>query len=313
MTPPFRVLALLLALLNFASPEEILPTKETDSPIFYYGFINNEGYQHYLPSRYSNVLRDRDSIRVSCNKGYTVAVRKASIIDLNEEENDYTNMAKEICSKKEQCQIDVRKFKRNTKNPHLDFSSELALEYICMSSYKNLYDGNAFHQGVTHKYLVVRDQSLACAQNSSKVTKFVSISKALEACTLNSCKYVMWNDEDKRAVICDEDNLDQHFVERNNNVTYMNPANFYTPGYATFLNYMSICDHVLKSAPYNLSTPKSVDVCSHLDCDYFTRSFAGSIRSLSNHGNGKTWFCQGFPTIIPMDGFVTSVKLSKFT
>ncbi|GAB67924.1 hypothetical protein PCYB_124900, partial [Plasmodium cynomolgi strain B] len=254
MTPLFRVLCSLLALLNFVTPEEILPTKETDSPIFYYGFINNEVYQHYLPSRYSNVLRDRDSIRMSCNKGYTVAVRKASIIDLNEEENDYKNMAKEICSKKEQCQIDVRKFKRNTKNPHLDFSSELAIEYICMSSYKNLYDGKAFHQG-----------------NSSEVTKFMSISKALEACTLNNCKYVIWNDEDKRAVICNSDNLD-HFVEKKNNVTYMNPANFYTPGYATFLNYMSICDHVLKSAPYNLSTPKSVDVCSHLDCDYFTRS-----------------------------------------
>ncbi|CAA9989481.1 conserved Plasmodium protein, unknown function [Plasmodium knowlesi strain H] len=312
MSPLFRVLGSLFALLNFATPEEILPTKETDSPIFYYGYINNEGYQHYLPSRYSNVLKDRDIIGVSCNKGYTVAIRKASIIDLNVEENDYTNMAKEICSKKEQCQIDVRKFKRNTKNPHLDFSSELAIEYICMSSYKNLYDGNAFHQGVTHKYLVVRDQSLGCAHNTSDVTNFTSISKALEACTLNNCKYVIWNDEDKRALICNADNLD-NLVEKINNVTYMNPANFYTPGYATFLNYMSICDKVLKSAPYNLSTPKSVDICSHLDCDYFTRSFAGSIRSLSNHGNGKTWFCQGFPTIIPMDGFVTTVKLSQFS
>ncbi|GAW82425.1 hypothetical protein, conserved [Plasmodium gonderi] len=312
MTFLFRLFISLFTLVKITTSEENLVTKETDSPIFYYGFINNEGYQHYLPSKDSNILGDRDIVRISCNKGYTVVVRKASIIDLNEEENDYTNMAKEICSKKEQCQIDVPKFKRKTNNPHLDFSSELSIEYICMSSQKNLYDGNIFHQGVTHKYLVLRDQSLACVQKSKEVIKFISISKALEACTLNNCKYVTWNDENKRAIICTADSSD-NFIEKKNNITYMNPTYFYTNGYTTFLNYMSICDQILKSAPYNLSIQKSIDVCAHLDCDYFIKSYAGSIRSLNNHGNGKTWFCKGFPTIIPMDGFVTSVKLSKFT
>ncbi|SCO93912.1 conserved Plasmodium protein, unknown function [Plasmodium malariae] len=311
MPPYFSLFFLFICLLMITCAEENSSVKETDIPIFYYGFINNEGYQHYLPSKYSNTLSDRDLISVSCHKGYTVAIKKASIIDLNDEENDYKDMAQEICSKKEQCKIDVRKFKRNTNNNQIESSSELTIEYICMSSQKNLYDGNAFHQGVTHKYLVVRDQSLACVQNYKDVMIFPSISKALETCTINNCNYVVWDDKDKKAVICKGDNA-EILIEKKNNITYINPNLFYTYGYVTFLNYMSICDNVVKSAPYNLSIPKSVDVCSHLDCDYFTQSYAGSIRSLNNHKNGKTWFCKGFPTIIPMDGFITSVNISKF-
>ncbi|KAI4836633.1 hypothetical protein MKS88_004432 [Plasmodium brasilianum] len=238
--------------------EENSSVKETDIPIFYYGFINNEGYQHYLPSKYSNTLSDRDLISVSCHKGYTVAIKKASIIDLNDEENDYKDMAQEICSKKEQCKIDVRKFKRNTNNNQIESSSELTIEYI------------------------------SCVQNYKDVMIFPSISKALETCTINNCNYVVWDDKDKKAVICKGDNA-EILIEKKNNITYINPNLFYTYGYVTFLNYMSICDNVVKSAPYNLSIPKSVDVCSHLDCDYFTQSYAGSIRSLNNHKNGKTW------------------------
>ncbi|SCP05622.1 conserved Plasmodium protein, unknown function [Plasmodium ovale] len=315
MTPLLFSLSLLLLSFfpaNVVQAGEVLPSQETDSPIFYYGFINNERYQHYMPSKSPNIQRDRDLITISCNKGYTVAVKKASIRDLNEEENDYTKMAQEMCSKKEQCKIDVRKFKRNTENNQIDITSDLMVEYICMSSQKNLYDGNTFHQGVTQKYLVVRDQSLACTQNGNDVMKFSSISKALETCTRDNCKYVVWNDEERRAIICHGWNSND-LVEKKNNITYINPILFYTHGYATFLNYMSICDHVIKSAPHNLSMAKSVDVCSHLDCDYFTKSYEGSIRSLNNHRNGKSWFCKGFPTIVPMDGFITSVNLSKFT
>ncbi|SBS96786.1 conserved Plasmodium protein, unknown function [Plasmodium ovale curtisi] len=248
---------------NVVQAGEVLPSQETDSPIFYYGFINNERYQHYMPSKSPNIQRDvkikaRDLITISCNKGYTVAVKKASIRDLNEEENDYTKMAQEMCSKKEQCKIDVRKFKRNTENNQIDITSDLMVEYICMSSQKNLYDGNTFHQG------------------------------ALETCTRDNCKYVVWNDEERRAIICHGWNSND-LVEKKNNITYINPILFYTHGYATFLNYMSICDHVIKSAPHNLSMAKSVDVCSHLDCDYFTKSYEGSIRSLNNHRNGKSW------------------------
>ncbi|CRG94857.1 conserved Plasmodium protein, unknown function [Plasmodium gallinaceum] len=288
-----------------------LSKREEDSSIFYYGFTNNEEYQHYMPSKYPNIQRDRDLIIMSCNKGYTVVIKRAYIIDLNDEEYDYTKIAQNICIKKEQCSIDVKKFKRNTNNNSIDSSSELRVEYICMSSQKPLYDGNIFHQGVTHKYLIVRNQSSACAQNNENVIKLESISKAIEVCTLNNCNYVVWDNEEKKAFICKEENND-NIIEKKNSVTYINPNYFYTYGYATFLNYMSVCDNIIKAVPYNLSMTKSVDVCSHLDCHYFTKSYPGSIRSLSNTRNGKSWFCKGFPTIIPMDGFITSVKLSKF-
>ncbi|CRH01264.1 conserved Plasmodium protein, unknown function [Plasmodium relictum] len=308
----FFLLFFLFTLFKNACSKEYLPNKEEDSSIFYYGFINNEEYQHYMPSKYPNIQGDRDIIIISCFKGYIIQIKRAFIIDLNDEENDYTKMAQNICIKKEQCTIDVRKFKRNTNNNSIDFSSELKIEYICMSSQKPLYDGNIFHQGVTHKYLIVRNQSSACAQNNENVIKLPSISKAIEICTLNNCNYVVWNNEEKKAFICKEHNND-NIIEKKDNVTYINPNYFYTHGYATFLNYMSVCDNTIKTVPYNLSMTKSVDVCSHLDCHYFTKSYPGSIRSLNNVRNGKSWFCKGFPTIIPMDGFITSVKLSKFT
>ncbi|KEG04730.1 hypothetical protein YYE_00305 [Plasmodium vinckei vinckei] len=304
-------LCVLFSILNINPSEENLPHRENDSSIFYYGFINNEKYQHYLPSKYNNIEFDTDLIKLSCHKGYTVEIKKASIVDLNEEENDYTDMAKELCFKKEQCQIDVKKFKRNTKNKQLDFDSKLSVEYICLSSQKNLYDGSSFHQGVTHKYLIVRDKSLACIQNDKDLKKFASVSKALEACSLWNCKYVVWNDEEKKAIICSDDSSD-NLITKNNDITYINPTVFYTYGYTTFLNYVSICDEVIKSVGHNLSMGKSVNTCKELDCDFFTKSYAGSIKSLNNNKNGKTWFCKGFPTIVPMDGFVTSVNLSKF-
>lgn len=304
-------MCVLFSILNINFSEENSPHRENDSSIFYYGFINNEKYQHYLPSKYNNIEFDTDLIKLSCHKGYNVEIKKASIVDLNEEENNYTHMAKEICFKKEQCQIDVKKFKRNTKNKQLDFNSKLAVEYICLSSQKNLYDGSSFHQGVTHKYLIVRDKSLACIQNDKDLKKFVSVSKALESCSLWNCKYVVWNDEEKKAIICNDDSSD-NLITKNNDVTYINPTVFYTYGYTTFLNYVAICDEVVKSVAYNLSIGKSVNTCKDLDCDFFTKSYAGSIKSLNNNKNGKTWFCKGFPTIVPMDGFVTSVNLSKF-
>ncbi|SCM18366.1 conserved Plasmodium protein, unknown function [Plasmodium berghei] len=285
----YFVLCVLFSILNINLSEENLPHRENDSSIFYYGFINNEKYQHYLPSKYNNIDFDTDLIKLSCHKGYIIEIKKASIVDLNEEENNYTHMAKELCFKKEQCQIDVKKFKRNTKNKQLDFNSKLAVEYICLSSQKNLYDGSSFHQGVTHKYLIVRDKSLACIQNDKDLKKFVSVSKALESCSLWNCKYVVWNDEEKKAIICN-DNRSDNLITKNNDITYINPTVFYTYGYTTFLNYVAICDEVVKGIAYNLSMGKSVNTCKNLDCDFFTKSYAGSIKSLNNNKNGKTWY-----------------------
>lgn len=64
----------------------------------------------------------------------------------------------------------------------------------------------------------------------------------------------------------------QNMIEKKNSIIYIHPNYFFTYGYATFLNYMSICDNIIKQVPYNLSITKSADVCSHLDCDYFTKS-----------------------------------------
>ncbi|VWU48654.1 conserved protein, unknown function [Hepatocystis sp. ex Piliocolobus tephrosceles] len=300
-----------LVLFAVAYTKENINNQAVNSPVLQYGFINNEHYKHYLPSKDSNILKNTDLITISCQKGYTVAVKKAIIIDLNEEENDYTQLIKEICSKKAQCKIDVRQFKIKIKHNAIDATSELILDYICISSENNLYDGRSFHQGITQKYLTVRDRTIACVQNSENVEKMLSISKALEKCSKNNCTYVVWNAEEKKAVICYENNS-HDLIEKKNNITYINPTFFYTYGFATFLNYMSICENVVKSVPYNLSMGKSVDVCSHLDCAYFTKSYAGSIRSLNNNNSGKSWFCKGFPTIVPMDGFITSVNLRKF-
>ncbi|CDO67124.1 conserved Plasmodium protein, unknown function [Plasmodium reichenowi] len=304
----------LLSLLKvtFIYSKDHVNNNEEDSSIYYYGFINNEVYNHYLPSKYANIKSDNNLIKISCSKGYTVEVKRAYIVDLEDEVNDYTNMASQICQKKEECNIDIKKFKRNTNNNAIDFSTELNVEYICISSQRNLYDGKHFHQGVTHKYLIVRDQTLACVEKNKNVITFPSINKALEVCNMDNCNFVIWNPDEKRATICKE-NVYENMIEKKNSIIYIHPNYFFTYGYATFLNYMSICDNIIKQVPYNLSITKSADVCSHLDCDYFTKSYPGSIRSLDNTKNGKSWFCKGFPTIIPMDGFITSVKLSKFT
>lgn len=292
------------------SANEHLSNKEEDSDIFYNGFINNEGYQHYLPSKYPDSLKDKDYIKIICKKGYTVSVKSAFIIDLNDEEQDYTSMAQTLCENKEQCNINVRNFKRNTNSNTIDQNSELNIEYICLSSEKPLFDGNKFHQGITNDYLVVRDRTLACAQKGVHVFSFPSISKAKEMCDLKNCISIIWNNEENKAIICKDDNSD-NLIEKKGNIVYMNPNHFYTDGYAIFLNYMSICDNMIKSIPHNFTLLKSIDICSHLDCKYFTKSYAGSIRSLKNTKNGKSWFCKGFPTIIPMDGFVTSVNINK--
>lgn len=305
------LLFFLFALCNLSSSAtDYSSAKEEDSDIFYNGFINNEEYQHYLPSKYPDTLRDKDTLRVICRKGYSVSIKRAYIIDLNDEEQDYTLMAQQLCHGKEQCNINVRTFKRNTNSNSIDHTSELSVEYICLSSEKPLFDGNRFHQGVTQDYLVVRDKSLACAQKGDYAYSFPSISKAKEVCSSENCTSVIWNNEEQKAVICKEDNSD-NLIEKKGSVIYMNPNHFYNEGYVVFLNYMSICDKMIKSVPHNLSLSKSVDVCSHLDCDYFTKSYAGSIRSLKNTKNGKSWFCKGFPTIIPMDGFITSVNIHK--
>lgn len=305
-----RYLLLLLSLhiVKFADADHS-PAKEEDSAIYYEGFVNNETYQHYMPSKYPETLSDKDLITLTCNKGYTVLIKRAFIIDLNGEENDYTEMAKDICINKEYCSVNVRNFKRNTKNNALDHSTELNIEYICMSSEKPLFDGNNFHQGVTSKYLVLRDISKACAKSGEPVLEFGSIPKAMEACNLSNCTYVTWNNEKRKAFICKDDV--ENLNEKKGDVTYINPTFFHTNGYAVFLNYMSLCDSVIKSVPHNLSMFKSVDVCSHLECHYFTKSYEGTIKSLKNAKQGKTWFCKGFPTMIPMDGFVTSVNLNK--
>lgn len=301
----------LLVLFGTAYANDYVSSQATNSPVLYYGFTNNEHYKHYLPSKDSNILKNRDLITISCHKGFTVVIKKALIIDLNDEENDYTQMIKDMCLKKEECKIDVRQFKHRIKHNSIDATSELIIDYVCMSSENNLYDGRKFHQGVTPKYLTVRDRSLACVHNGKNVEKLSSISKALEMCSKNNCTYVVWNHEENKAVICN-DNHSHDLIEKKNNITYINPSFFYTYGFATFLNYMSICDDIIKSVPYNLSMEKSVDVCSHLDCDYFTKSYGGSIRSI-NSKSGKSWFCRGFPTIVPMDGFITSVSIKKFT
>ncbi|KNG77647.1 hypothetical protein PFMG_03911 [Plasmodium falciparum IGH-CR14] len=85
-------------------------------------------------------------------------------------------MASQICQKKEECNI----------------------------SQKNLYDGKHFHQGVTHKYLIVRDQTLACVEKNKSVITFPSINKALEVCNMDNCNFVIWNPHEKRATICKE-------------------------------------------------------------------------------------------------------------
>lgn len=64
----------------------------------------------------------------------------------------------------------------------------------------------------------------------------------------------------------------QNLITKNNDITYINPTVFYTYGYTTFLNYVAICDEVVKGIAYNLSMGKSVNTCKNLDCDFFTKS-----------------------------------------